>query len=180
MTSGQGDELRRQDVTPSITTYTTPTFHVNHSEQNTTLEDYYENVQDPNLEAWRRQPQSLPESTKYSLHDSCTTQTELYLQSLPLLDPEYVRECVHWGPNAKKISKRAKITLQFLSCLCLDDGLSKIHMTAILKFIKTLRETDTALLPDSIDGCWSILETVRALFVPLVLLYNPSHIRLNV
>jgi len=179
VTSGQGNELPRQDLPPSTTTYTTPTFSMNHYERDIELEDYYDSVQDPNLEVSTGQPISVPESSKHSLNGSCTTQTEQYLQSLPLLDPEYVRECVGWGPNANKISERDKITLQFLSCMCLDDGLSKKHMTAILKFIKSLNETDTSLLPNSIDGCWSILETVRALFLPLALLYNPSHIRLN-
>ncbi len=84
-----------------------------------------------------------------------------HLDSLPALDPNHVMECVHWGPKPKVISERTRKTIQFLSCTCMEDGLSRTHMRAILKYIKGLRGPDTALLPASVEGCWSIMETVR-------------------
>jgi hypothetical protein len=84
-----------------------------------------------------------------------------HLDSLPALDPNHVLEFVHWGPKPKVISKETRKTIQFLSCTCMEDGLSRTLMRAILKYIKDLRGPDTALLPASVEGCWSIMETVR-------------------
>jgi hypothetical protein len=84
-----------------------------------------------------------------------------HLDSLTALDPQHVMECVHWGPKPKVISERTRKTIQFLSCTCMEDGLSRKQMRAVLKFIKSLRGPDSALLPKSVAGCWSIMEMVR-------------------
>jgi hypothetical protein len=84
-----------------------------------------------------------------------------HLDSLPALDPNHVMGCMNWGPKPQKISYRTRKTIQFLSCTCMEDGMSRMHMRAILKYIKGLRGPDTALLPASVEGCWNIMETVR-------------------
>lgn len=89
------------------------------------------------------------------------TNVASFIQSLPLFDPAYVRACVGWGPKPSCVTNnRARKTLQFLSCTSFGDGLSKQHMGIILKFIKSLRGPDSAVLPHSTEGCWSVMETV--------------------
>ena len=83
-----------------------------------------------------------------------------YLDSLPLFDPVHVRECLRWGPKPSVITPQARKTIQFLSCTSMDDGLTRSHMTAILKFVKSLKGPDSALLPKTVDACWNVMEKV--------------------
>ena len=76
-----------------------------------------------------------------------------YLASLPGLDSEYILECVNWRPRPTAITDPTRLALQFLSCTCSGDGMSKNHMKGILKFIKSLRGPDAALLPKSTETC---------------------------
>ena len=90
----------------------------------------------------------------------CTT-ISTYLASLPGLDTAYMLRCINWCPRPMAISNRARLALQFLSCTCAGDGLSKNHMKGILKFIKGLNGTDAAILPHSIETCWTQIEEVH-------------------
>ena len=83
-----------------------------------------------------------------------------HLDSLPFFDPVHVRECLHWGPKPSVITPQARKTIQFLSCTSMDDGLTRSHMTAILKFVKSLKGPDSVLLPKSVDACWNVMEKV--------------------
>jgi hypothetical protein len=94
-----------------------------------------------------------------------------YLDSLPLFDPVHVRECLRWGPKQSVITPQARKTMQFLSCTSMDDGLTRSHMTAILKFVKSLKGPDSALLPKSVDSCWNLMEKVFPLSAQKIL--NP-------
>jgi hypothetical protein len=89
-----------------------------------------------------------------------------YLASLPGLDSEYILECVNWLPRPTAITEPTRLALQFLSCTCSGDGMSKNHMKGILKFIKCLRGPDAALLPQSIETCWKQIEEVQYSFDP--------------
>jgi hypothetical protein len=84
-----------------------------------------------------------------------------YLASLPGLDTDYILECINWLPRPTAITDPTRLALQFLSCTCSGDGMSKNHMKGILKFIKCLRGPDAALLPNSIETCWKQIEEVH-------------------
>jgi hypothetical protein len=84
-----------------------------------------------------------------------------YLDSQSLLDTTHIRECLQWGPDTKAITDQARITLKFLSSVCMEDGLTRSQMKAILKFVKSLSVADSKLLPDSVGTCWKVIEKVR-------------------
>ncbi len=103
-------------------------------------------------------PQERPATD--SVDNVLPTQVQTFIQSLPLFNPAYVVACVRWGPKPTCVTNRVRITLQFLSCTSYGDGLSKKHMGVILKFIKSLRGPNSAVLPHSTEGCWSVMKTV--------------------
>ena len=106
--------------------------------------------------------------------DAVSTDVAQYMGSLPMIDPEYILKCRLWQPKPTEISNKARLTLKFLSTTCAGNGLSKQHMKGILTFIKSLQGPDPALLPDSIEGCWSKMEVVRTTSRP-PLPPNPPH-----
>jgi hypothetical protein len=85
--------------------------------------------------------------TTDSAENVLPTQFASFIQSLPSFDPVYVTACVGWGPKPTCVTNRARLTLQFLNSTCYGDGLSTKHMGVILKFIKSLRGPDSAVLP---------------------------------
>jgi hypothetical protein len=113
---------------------------------------------------------------EYNISSNIST----YLASLPGLDTAYMLQCLHWRPRPTSISNRARIALQFLSCTCAGDGLSRNHMKGILKFIKGLRGPDAAKLPGSIENCWVQVEEVNPPFATSTSLTHPQHDAINV
>ena len=97
--------------------------------------------------------------------DVVSTEVAQYMASLPMIDTEYIMKCRHWQPQPTAISNKARLTLQFLSATCAGNGLSRNHMKRILTYIKSLQGADAAVLPDSIEGCWSTMEMVSHTYV---------------
>ena len=93
--------------------------------------------------------------------DAVSKDVAQYLASLQMIDTEYILKCRLWQPKPNAISNKERLTLKFLSTTCAGNGLSKQHMKGILTFIKSLQGPDPALLPDSIEGCWSKMDMVR-------------------
>jgi hypothetical protein len=75
-----------------------------------------------------------------------STNINIYLASLPCLDTEYMLQCMNWRPRPTAILNRARLALQFLSCTCAGNGLSRNHMKGILKLIKGLRSINDTFL----------------------------------
>jgi hypothetical protein len=64
-------------------------------------------------------------STQGRSSDIVSENITTYLASLPGLDSEYILECVNWRPRPTAITDPTRLALQFLSCTCSGDGMSK-------------------------------------------------------
>ena len=122
----------------------------------------------------------LTNNNTQGFENNISSNISTYLASLHGLDTAYMLQCLHWRPRPTSISNRARIALQFLSCTCAGDGLSRAHMKGILKFIKGLRGPDAAKLPGSIENCWVQVEEVNPPFATSTSLTPPHHEAKNV